>query len=1069
MLTTLGASFGEIWRDPTIFRINKEKAHAEFLICPSRTEALQPLNLATPWNTSAYESLNGMWDFEWYPNVPAVPSNWNQPNAPTTDWKTIPVPGTWQGSGFDRLYYLNTTMPFQYNWDTGKLRPEFTEEQVDRSIDLGWIPDDAQTIGCYRKWIAIPEERLQQRVVLRIGSVEAGVSVFVNGSDVGYSQDSYTPAEFDISKYLKPGKNLIALMVYRWTDGSYMEIQDMVRFAGIYRDVFLRYEPRQRIQDLYFVGTPEPDLKTIPAIFQVSVANDSKTALTGARIQFELLPEGSDQPVKTWNQALKPVAGGATVSVDGTVELSQLKLWSPDVPQLYTLLASLVDAQDRVVQVVRIDTGFKRFESINGNFHLNGQRFFITGVNRHEHHPKYGRHVPVENMVQDLKRMKQANINTVRTSHYPNDERWYYLCNRYGMALIDEANVESHALETVPGNRPQWLAQAVDRVENLVQRDKNHPSVFIWSLGNEQGHGWNKAFDAQYDRAKELDPTRLVMCDRGNNAKKGADPVRMDKPDTVTPMYYALEKMDKYLENRNKDPRPFFMCEYRHAMGNAVGALKEVWDVVYANENNGLNGGCIWDWIDQGVEAKTADGTVYYQYGGDWGDKKTAGNFCMNGLLLADQSITPKWIEVKKCYEPIQVTALSLDEGRVQVLNRFNQLNLDSIRLSWQVIEDGHPVQSGTVDPIAAAPGERTEVTIPYQRKKLNPNREAYLRIGFALPSDCLWATAGHEVTFAQFYLQGTYHPALASAEGKSPEVTKKNGIVSVKTDAGVELSFDGKSGMVATLRINGHNLLTATTRDRLFDHTLAWIDNYKRKSMPEEFYEMDLEQLKRQGDAEITFSTEESRAVVSIKNTFISKKGAGFEERQTWTMDSRGQIEVVESVSPNEVLGSEAWIPRIGLRIPLHPSLQQVSYYGLGPHENYPDRKFGAWTGIHASTVMENYVPYGKPQDHGNREAVRWMTVKNDDVGLTILAPEPLSMSALPYSQDELQTAKHTIDLPKTPSTTELRIAAKVSGVGNGSCGPMIDEQYRARSAAVTYRFYLIPTTGKTASDGTK
>ncbi len=1048
-----GANTTEVWSNCETFRVNKEAAHAEFTIHSSREEATKPLDLENPWSSDAYQSLNGTWDFNWYHNWQDVPKDWNQPKTTVSSWKTIPVPGTWQMNGFDRLYYMNTRMPFEYNEDASK-------EIEGWSAETGAIPEETQRIGCYRKWIEMSAERLSQRVVLRIGAVEAGIKVFVNGKEVGYSQDSFTPAEFDVSAYLHEGKNLIALEVFKWTDGSYLEIQDMIRFTGLYRDVFLRFEPKQRIQDIQFTGTPQADLKNMEASYSVNLVNSSDKALEGAKVNFELLPLDSDLPVKTWTETIDKVLPNAQIKVEGQLQLNNIKLWSPDVPNLYYVIAQLLTANNQVLEVIRIDAGFRRFEQIDGNLFLNGQRYFIKGVNRHDHHHQLGKVVPLETMIRDLELMKQANINTVRTSHYPNDERWYYLCNRYGMALIDEANVESHQFGNAVTAQPQWRNACVDRLENMVQRDKNHPSVFIWSLGNEQGSGWNIAFDAQYDRAKAIDPSRMVMCDRGNQNKDKENPARLDKPDVITPMYGAESSMKSYINRRDKDQRPFFMCEYRHAMGNAVGALNDVWDMVYENEDNGLNGGCIWDWTDQGVQAIDTDGTAYYQFGGDWGDHTSRLNFSLNGLLLSNQDKTPKLAEVKKCYEPFKVQALSVENGQFEVHNRYNQLSLASFNLHWQLTENGHPIQNGTINSLNAEAGQKQTFTVPFNADKLDANKEYFLRLGFVTKEDSKWAKVGHELTFAEFKLKGEYHIEPIVSQGK-PTVNKTKTHIEVSTQNEVSLAFSRESGMLSSLKMNGEELLAPTQRNWLFDFKIAMIDNYYRKGKPRlaDYHKLKLDGVEPLGNAEIDIANSADAVNVTVKKIFSNAENAGFKEVQVWRIQNSGRIEVSESVEPTGELNSEVWVPRIGLRFQFKPELQQVSYYGLGPHGNYSDRKTGAWMGIHSAGVNDWYVPYPKPQDHGNRENVRWLSLTDTKGnGLKILAPDPLSMSVLPYSQDELRAAKHTIDLPKTPTTTELRIAAQVSGVGNGSCGAPTFEKYRVMALPTHYQFIIEP-----------
>jgi len=1057
----------EKWRNPEVFRINKEPAHAEFIVYADRAEAVQPLDLSNPWNSGAYKTLNGDWIFNWYPNPGAVPADWAEPETSVSEWGQIPVPGSWQTYGYDRLYYVNTRLPFWYIFDWQKKTQPGFETQEDREAQAvkGFVPEETVSIGCYRKWIDLTEEQLQQRVILRIGAVEAGIGIYVNGREAAYSQDSLTPAEFNITPYLKPGKNLLALKVYRWTDGSYLEIQDMIRFAGIYRDVFLRFEPQQRIRDISFTGQPSENLKTVDIVYDADVSNSSSRKLSGASLVFELLSNESGKTIHTWTEPVAPVAAQSEVTVAGKLSLQDLNLWSPDQPHLYTLLTLLKDSTGNVLQVARIDTGFRRFEDRDGNFYLNGQRFFIKGVNRHEHHPKLGRQVTLESMIRDLELMKQNNINTVRTSHYPNDERWYYLCNRYGMALLDEANIESHSVALVPGNFPQWIPQAVDRVVNMVERDKNHPSVLIWSLGNEQGFGWCKTFDAQYDKVKELDPTRLIMCDRGNLSEDWMtgpylNETRRDKPDTVSPMYGAMTYMEHHLQSG--DPRPFFLCEYRHAMGNAVGALKEVWDYIYAHENERLNGGCIWDWVDQGVEATNDEGVVYYQYGGDWGDwAHSEFSFSMNGLILSNREVTPKLAEVKKCYEPVHITAVSAQDGTFEVFNRLNQTAMDAFTVNWALLENGETVQSGQIDNLSARPGEKEAFTVPYDRDLMEPGKEYFLRIALITAQEAPLVPAGHEVTFSEFKAGGHYQPALQQA-ATAPSVMTANGTTTVTAGNGIVCVFDHDKGLPVSLSVNGRELMAdrMSGRDRTFDHDQALIDNYIRhwKLRLEEFDALKLKDLQKSGPSQVAVETNSNEVIVHIRSSFNSPEDAGFREEQTWKMDGNGQIEVIESVTPTGRLGADVWIPRMGLRFQLSKDLGQVAYYGKGPHGNYNDRSYGAWTAVHKARVKDHYVPYGRPQDHGNREAVRWMELRDArGSGLRILAPEPLSMCVLPYTQEELHKARHTIELP-APSVTELRIAAAVSGVGNGSCGPVTRPEYQALSAPVEYRFFLIP-----------
>lgn len=1052
----------EKWRNPEVFRVNKEAARAEFILVDNRSDAAMPLDLAFPWRGSAYQNLNGTWDFNWYADLDAVPESWADPAEIELEWGEIPVPGAWQTYGYDSLYYTNTELPFWFNYKNrgGAGQPNFKNRaQRIESAKKGFINKKDVSIGCYRKWVDVPEEHLDGRVILRVGAAEAGMGVYVNGKEVGYSQDSMTPAEFDISPYLSAGKNLIGLKIYRWTDGSYLEIQDMVRFSGIYRDVFLRFEPKERIEDIYFIGTPSADLSHVEVNYQIDLASDSRSQWRAKTVSFELISNETRETVAQWSQSAQDV-------VTGERTLKGINLWSPEHPNMYTLVISLLDASGQALQMARIDTGFRLFDDRSGNFYLNGQRFFIKGVNRHDHHAKLGRQVTLESMLRDIELMKLNNINTVRTSHYPNDERWYYLCNRYGIAVIDEANLESHAVsQHIPNNEPQWIAQSLDRLVNMVERDKNHPSILIWSLGNEQGQGWDDTFDIQYDTAKAIDPSRMVMCDRGNdNEGKRLEWRRSDKPDMVTPMYGALWRMQAHVRNKN-EKRPFFMCEYRHAMGNAVGSLREVWDFIYAHEDSGLNGGCIWDWIDQGVEAVDVNGEIFYQYGGDWGDwAKNAGNFSLNGLLLSNRQETSKLKEVKKCYEPLTTDLVDSERGHFEVKNRHISTNLSAYEIVWELRENGLIIQSGRMDAPQAAPAATAKFLIPFDHALMKPGREYFIRLSYRTRDAKPMIPRGHEVTFSEFSLGGQWVPEARSDEGVLTVVEAHNKIA-VVAENDITYTFDKKSGTLISLLINGREFMASAgdQLDRHFDHDLATIDNYIRhwKLHLEDFAALQLRKLEKAEAPAMSVEQIEDRVLVRIETKFMSPAGAGFQQEQIWAIHGSGVLTLTERVKPIGELGHGVWVPRIGLRFQLSDALEDIAYYGLGPHDNYTDRSYSAWTGVHQSMVADHFIPYGKPQDHGNRESVRWLELKDGEgYGIRVeAASNGLPMSVLPYTQEQLKAARHPSKLPDA-SVTELRVAFKVSGVGNGSCGKPTLQEYRVVSEPVEYSFSIIPIT---------
>ncbi|MCS7337519.1 MAG: DUF4981 domain-containing protein [Verrucomicrobiae bacterium] len=1027
------------WQNPRLTGINNLAPRATMVICPDAATALKIEFTANSERVKSpfYRSLNGTWKYFYASNhLARVPEFW-KPDFDDTGWTTIPVPSNVEMHGFGAPIYVNVRYPWRRPW-----QPPFVP------------PDDPNnTVNHYRRTFTVPHEWSGRRVILTFDGVNSFFYVWINGQKVGMGKDSRTPVEFDITRFVRPGENLIAVENFRWCDGSYLEDQDMWRMSGIYRDVYIWSPPDIHIRD--FEVRTELDENYRDAVLHIRAQIENVTERSASvTVEARLLdPKGKLVTVSQIVTNLAPRANATDVVITRPVE-NPLK-WTAETPNLYKLLLTLSDTAGNVLEVIPVNVGFREVEIKNGDLLVNGRRILIKGVNRHEIHPDLGQAVSVESMIKDIVVMKRYNINTVRTSHYPNQPAWYDLCDKYGLYLIDEANIESHGMgygAASLAKNPDWLDAHMDRTVRMVERDKNHPSVIIWSLGNEAGDGPN--FEATSAWVKRRDPTRPVHYEQA-----GLKP----HTDIVCPMYPAPHELARYAAQ--PQTRPYIMCEYSHAMGNSSGGMWAYWSQIY--EKPYLQGGCIWDWVDQAlrqpVNRKTRDKFVpvqpgdqtFWAYGGDFGPPGTPSddNFCCNGLVTPDREPHPGLFEVKHIYQYVHCKPVELAARKVQVKNWYDFINLKDIAtLHWQLTGDGKVLQSGRLPVPDLPPRVVANITIPIKPFKPAPGVEYFIELSFRLKSDMPWASAGHEIAWDQFKLpdaapakvvKATTAPRLRLAE------TETNAVVFGKRFSVV---FDKVAGTLASWKLDDAELVHSPLRP---DFWRAPTDNDRGRDM-----------ARSQGiwryahrDAKLErFSLEHLRDSNAVRvRTTHKLPSVDAQWNTVYTVYGTGDIRIEANFKPGRT--DLPKLPRIGMQMAVHQGFERIKWLGPGPHETYCDRK-DAKIGLYTGTVSEQfYWHYTEPGETGNKVDVRWVALTNArGLGLLAIGEPLLSVNALHYTTDDLQSAKHPFELPKREFIT-LNLDLKQQGVGgDNSWGAWPHEEHLIPCQEYSYTFVLRP-----------
>lgn len=1013
------------WENPEMFGRNKEPAHSTGIPFATIEQALQGDERLSPF----YRLLNGKWKFFWVAKPADRPQDFFRPEYDVSRWAEIPVPANWQLYGYDVPIYVNSKYPFVV-------------------MDPPHIPHENNPVGCYRRNFSIPQDWAGRQVFIHFAGVESAFYLWVNGKNVGYSQDSMSPAEFNITPYLVAGINTLAVEVYRWSDGSYLEDQDMWRLCGIFRDVFLFSTPVVHMRDVFVRTDFDDQYKNARLGITVRVRNYQSQSVDSFFVKALLLDAGQKEvaPLTEFQVKIPQIHPGEESVAELASPVDNPEKWSAEKPNLYYLILLLTNSSGDVIETMPWQIGFRKIELKGSRLLLNGLPILLRGVNRHEHHPLYGRHVPLETMIQDIRLMKQFNINCVRTSHYPNDPTWYDLCDRYGLYVIDEANVESHgASALLPQSDPRWRAAALDRVHNMIQRDKNHPSVIFWSLGNESGGG--DAFLHMSAYARKTDPSRLVHYEGDNSVA-----------DIYSRMYPALDEMEEYAAQNHA--KPFFMCEFAHAMGNGCGNLAEYCQTV--EKHSSFIGGCIWDWVDQGLLKQDESGKNYFAYGGDFGPKDVPSdtNFCCNGLVFPDRKITAKLWEVKKVYQPV---AVETKDGVIfTVHNKFHFTNLNELTAQWSVAEDGLVVQSGTWPSLNVPPGDQKQFRIPLQKFPGKPGAEYWCKFCFTLRDSTTWAAGGHVVAWDQFKLALDSPPSCIFTPAGIPPVSLEDS-AETATIRGNDFTviFDRRSGTIRSYSYQDQEFMPSAigaNAGPVLDVYRAPLDNDVR--IKDTWHLAGLQDLHGNLHSFDAQKVEPGAVQVRVESEYNASSTMGFHDFCTFTVLGSGDIFMDHYVVP---FGELPTLPRLGLKMVMAPEFENLYWFGRGPHENYCDRKTGAAAGLYSSTVSEQYVPYIRPQDNGSRQDVRWLALlNNENRGLVITSQTGLfAMQALHFSAYDLAQARHTHELMQNENIF-LRLDVRQRGVGNASCGPEILSRYEVVPEPVVFNFCLRPYTAK-------
>lgn len=990
------------WQSQYAVGLNKLSPHAYVWPYSSSSEVKDGIYEQSPY----YMSLNGQWKFHWVKNPDNRPKDFYKPSFYTGGWADINVPGNWERQGYGTAIYVNETYEFDDKFFNFKKNPPL-------------VPHEENEVGSYRRTFTVPVGWEGRRVVLCCEGVISFYYVWVNGEFLGYNQDSKTPAEWDITDKLKSGENTIALEVYRWSSGAYLECQDMWRLSGIERDVYLYSTPKQYIADYKVTSVLEKNAYK-DGLFGLDVTV-SGTVVGVATIAYELQNE-TGKTVLNGSQPVKSRGLSNLISFDDK-RIPDVKRWSSEHPNLYTLILELKDADGKVTEVTGAQVGFRTSEIKDGRFCINGVPVLVKGVNRHEH-SQLGRTVSKELMEEDIKLMKQHNINMVRNSHYPAHPYWYQLCDRYGLYMIDESNIESHGMGYGPASLAKdstWLPAHMDRTHRMYERSKNHPSIVIWSLGNEAGNGIN--FERTYDWLKSVEKNRPVQYERAEENYN---------TDIYCRMYRSVDVIKEYV-SRKDIYRPFILCEYLHAMGNSCGGMKEYWDV-FENEPM-AQGGCIWDWVDQSFREIDKDGKWYWTYGGDYGPEgiPSFGNFCCNGLVNAFREPHPHLLEVKKIYQNIKSTLLDKQNLTVRVKNWFDFSDLNEYLLHWNVTGDDGTVLAEGAKEISCAPHSTTDISLGGV-KFPKTIREAYLNLSWTRKEATPLVASDWEVAYDQFVL-----PASKKTWACKP----------VKV-GNMTFTVDKETGALSSFSLDGEELLASPVTLSLFRPAT---DNDNRDKMGAKLWrQAGLDTLVQK-----VVSLKEGKTLTTAQADILNAKGEKVGDVTfTYTLNRDGSLKVQTTFEPDTTLVKS--LARLGLTFEMNDIYGHIAYLGRGEHETYIDRNQSGKIGIYETTPERMFHYYVAPQSAGNRTDVRWVKLTDESgKGCWIESNSLFQFSTIPFSDVILERARHINELERNGKIT-VHLDAKQAGVGTATCGPGVQPQYLVPLTKQTFDFTIYP-----------
>ncbi len=1012
------------WENPLLTGINNEPPRATFFPYNSEEAALK-----NDWiSSSDILMLNGIWKFYWSENPGKKPEEFYLNSFDVSGWKDIKVPSTIEIQGYGYPVYTNSGYEFEH-----LMKP-----------DPPYVPQDYNPVASYRTDFTLPDLWEGKQVFLRFEAVKSFMYVYLNDQRIGMGKDGKTPVEFNVTQYIRDGINTLGVEVYRWCDGTYLECQDMWRMSGINRDVYLYAAPETSIRDFFAIGDLTDNYKN--GLFKLTtiVKNYDKSGAFTGKLSVSLY-ESKDSKDPLFTENIPITVGIATEDTFTYArKIQDPRKWSAELPNLYHLVIALKDKKGNLIESTGCRIGFRTSEVKDGLFLVNGIPVRLKGVNRHESDPVTGHWISEERMIQDIKMMKEANINTVRTCHYPDDPYWYELCDEYGLYVIDEANIESHGMGYDPdktlGNNPEWLKAHLDRTARMFGRDKNHPSVMIWSLGNEAGNGCN--FVSTYEWLKKSDRSRPVQYERAEQAYN---------TDIFCPMYWGIWDLGFYGYTRQF--RPLILCEYAHSMGNSTGNFQDYWDMIEKYPQ--LQGGCIWDWVDQGLYAQDSTGREYWAFGGDYGPANVPsdGNFMCNGIVWPDRKPHPAYWEVKKVYQSVKFVPGDLSIPSLEIINKYDFYDLNGTEVEWEVTANGKQVSTGKIPGFTIDPKGKRLISLPIQYLEILPYNEYFLNVYLKTTSTVGLLESGHILASEQFSLPWTRLSEEEFKEDQPPlKLTTNNEMIEL-TGKDFSLRFDKSTGTIHSYEFSGTEIFT---RGPLPNFRRALTDNdigskmYKRSKIW-----FDASENRTVSSVDIKSKREDTQIVVNF-----GFPGSDITEKVIYQVSPSGEIRITSTIIPaGEKIPD---MPRFGLNMQIRADFQKVAWYGRGPWENYWDRNTSAFVGRYESTVYEQFTPYVRPQENGYKTDVRWITLENENLGIRFSGEPYICFSALPYTFEQMngfkQCCKHVNDLERE-DFVDLNIDYRQMGVGgDDSWGARTHEKYTLPAKEYSYSFTIKP-----------
>jgi len=1030
-MSVANAQTGEEWDNPSISHVNREKSHTGALPMTSETDVVKNDLTLSPY----YQSLDGKWKFNWVKKPSLAKTNMCEKDYNDASWTDIDVPSSWQVWGlkhnksWDKPLYCNVAYPFSFNESNYSVMAE-------RPSWFEYNSNMPNPVGTYRKHFNITSDCLTgHNVYVRFNGVGHGFYLWVNGQRVGYSEDSYVPAEFDITKYLIEGDNVMALQVYRFTSGSFLECQDYWRLTGIQRHCFIWAAPKTQIRDYFFTTDLDNQYVNAKANVKVSIAG----AETDGTVEAKIMDGSTVIASKTAS------FNAQTSELSLNMNVTAPRLWSAETPNLYDLILTLKDGSGKTIDIRGSKVGFREVGIRNdGALIINGKRMVFHGVNRHDFSPVNGRAITDEEIEEDIKTMKRLNINAVRTSHYPNDPIFYDLCDKYGLYVLAEADVECHAHQKL-SSLSLFRPAMVERSENHVLTHRNHPCIFIWSFGNESGNGNNFQYVA--NAIKALDKTRLTHYE-GNS----------DYADVSSTMYASYETIN-YIGSSQHN-RPHIQCENSHSMGNSMGNVRDMFDLY--EKYPCLTGEFIWDFKDQGLLTKTSSGQEYWAYGGDFGDNPNDGNFCINGLVHPDWSYTAKTYNTKKIYQPLEFSAVSGKTNVFRMKNKLAFLSSSIYDVSYSIVdEEGHDYMSGTIsDDIAA--GETKNITIDYLTSSyfsiIPPEKEVFINFTAKQRENTAWADAGYVVAEEKLPVKTATKPMkdLTFANNNALTVEETDAVVDV-SGANFKATFTKNKGTLTGYSLDGVQMISKALQLNAF--RLPTDNDGSKKATWDSMGLRSLSTTGKGTDTKVTKADDGKTVIVSMKSTYGNSSNT-FDVSLDFIVCADGTLMVNSFIRPQN---SGAILPKLGFKLEMPKEMEQLMWFGRGPWDNYRDRKEACLPGIYQSTVTNQYEEYILPQEHGTKQEVRWMSVTNNEgQGLLFVAPDQMAASAVHFRPEDNYTnkdtrKKHTYQFVRCDNTV-VNLDAATRGLGNNSCGPDVMDKYELKAANTAFRFFIIP-----------